>query len=241
MFFSKFIDIISSISDGSIIKFKSRETAGKSLSYLLKRSFRKNQNDNNKFIVVCIPRGGIIVEDVIARNFGFNLDIILPTRLLSPRNKELTIGSIMKDGTSHLDNFMVNSLKISNDYLEKEKNLKIKEIELRETLYGKQIEGEKLKSKNIILVDDDAATGSTLIVTSKWIKTFHPSHLTIATPVCPKERLKLLKSEVNDVVSLINPISRNFTTVSKFYQDFLPITDKQVIDVLKEYKLSECS
>ena len=236
MSFSKFTDILSSISDGSIIKFKSRETAGKSLSYLLKRSFRNNHNDNNKFIVVCIPRGGIIVGDVIARNFGFNLDIILPKRLLSPRNKELTIGSVMKDGTFHLDNFMVNSLKISNDYLEKEKNLKIKEIELIETLYGKQIEGNKLKPKNIILVDDGAATGSTLIVASKWIKTFHPSHLTIATPVCPKERLKLLKSEVNDIVSLINPISRNFTTVSKFYQDFLPVKDVQVINILKKYR-----
>jgi predicted phosphoribosyltransferase len=234
--FSKFTDILSSISDGSIIKFKSRETAGKSLSYLLKKSFRNHHNDNNKFIVVCIPRGGIIVGDVIARNFGFNLDIILPKRLLSPRNKELTIGSVMKDGTFHLDNFMVNSLKISNDYLEKEKNLKIKEIELIETLYGKQIEGNKLKSKNIILVDDGAATGSTLIVASKWIKTFHPSHLTIATPVCPKERLKLLKSEVNDIVSLINPISRNFTTVSKFYQDFLPVKDVQVINILKKYR-----
>ena len=236
MSFSKFTDILSSISDGSIIKFKSRETAGKSLSYLLKKSFRNNHNDNNKFIVVCIPRGGIIVGDVIARNFGFNLDIILPKRLLSPRNKELTIGSVMKDGTFHLDNFMVNSLKISNDYLEKEKNLKIKEIELIETLYGKQIEGNKLKPKNIILVDDGAATGSTLIVASKWIKTFHPSHLTIATPVCPKERLKLLKSEVNDIVSLINPISRNFTTVSKFYQDFLPVKDVQVINILKKYR-----
>jgi predicted phosphoribosyltransferase len=235
LFFSKFTDIISSISDGSIIKFKSRETAGKSLSYLLKRSFRKNQNDN-KFIVVCIPRGGIIVGDVIARNFGFNLDIILPKRLLSPRNKELTIGSVMKDGTFHLDNFMVNSLKISNDYLEKEKNLKIKEIEQKEILYGQQIEGNKIESKNIILVDDGAATGSTLIVASKWIKTFQPSHLTIATPVCPKEILKLLKNEVNDVVSLINPISRNFTTVGKFYQDFLPVKDVQVLNILKKYR-----
>ena len=219
MSFSKFTDILSSISDGSIIKFKNRETAGKSLSYLLKRSFRKNQNDN-KFIVVCIPRGGVIVGDVIARNFGFILDIILPKRLLSPVNKELTIGSVMKDGTNHLDNFMVNSLKISNDYLEKEKNIKIREIEQKEILYGKQIEGNKIKSKNIILVDDGAATGSTLIVASKWIKTFHPSYLTIATPVCPKEILKLLKSEVNDVQSIINPVSNNFTTVSKLYQDF---------------------
>jgi predicted phosphoribosyltransferase len=234
--FSKFIDILSSISDGSIIKFKSRETAGKSLSHLLKRSFRKNQNDDNEFIVVCIPRGGVIVGDVIARDFGFILDIILPKRLLSPWNKELTIGSVMKDGTYHLDNFIVNSLKISNDYLESEKNIKIREIKQKEILYGKQINGNKIKSKNIILIDDGASTGSTLIVASKWIRTFYPSHLMIATPVCPKEILKTLKSEVNDVVSLINPISRNFTTVSKFYQDFLPVNDVQVINILKKYK-----
>ena len=235
MFFSKFTDIISSISDGSLIKFKSRETAGKSLSYLLKKSFRKNQNDN-KFIVVCIPRGGVIVGDVIARNFGFNLDIILPKRLLSPGNKELSIGSVMKDGTYYLDNFMINSLKISNDYLEKEKNLKIKEIELRETLYGKQIDGNNIKSKNIILVDDGAATGSTLIVASKWIKTFQPNYLTIAIPVCPKDKLKLLKNEVNEVKSIINPFSNNFTTISKLYQDFSPIDDEQVINILTQYK-----
>jgi putative phosphoribosyl transferase len=233
--FSKFTDVLSSISDGSIIKFKNRETAGKSLSYLLQRRFRNSQNDKNKFIVISIPRGGVIVGDVIARNFGFILDIILPKRLLSPGNKELTIGSVMKDGTYHLNNYMVNSLKISNDYLENEKNIKIREIEQKEMIYGKQIDGNKIKSKNIILVDDGAATGSTLIVASKWIKTFHPSHLMIAIPVCPREILKTLKSEVNDVVSLINPISRNFTTVSKFYQDFLSVNDEQIIDVLKKY------
>jgi predicted phosphoribosyltransferase len=236
LYFSKFIDIISAIRDGSIIKFKSRETAGKSLSYLLSKSFRKNENNNNKSIVVCIPRGGVIVGNVIARNFGFILDIILPQRLLSPENKELTIGSVMKDGTYYLDNFMVNSLKISNDYLEKEKNLKIKEIEQKETLYGKQIDGNKLKSKDIILVDDGAATGSTLIVASKWIKTFQPNHLTIATPVCPKEILKLLKNEVNDIKSILNPLSNNFTTVSKLYQDFSPVDDEQVINILTQYK-----
>jgi putative phosphoribosyl transferase len=233
--FSKFTNIFSSISDGSFIKFKNRETAGKSLSYLLKSSLKKNENDN-KFIVVCIPRGGVVVGDVIARNFRFNLDIILPERLLSPENKELTIGSVMKDGTYYLDNFMVNSLKISNDYLENEKNLKIKEIQLKETLYGKQIEGNNLKSKNIILVDDGAATGATLIIASKWIKTFHPNYLTIATPVCPKEILKLLKNEVNDVKSIINPLFNNFTTVSKLYQDFSSVNDKQVINILTQYQ-----
>jgi predicted phosphoribosyltransferase len=232
---SKFISIISSISDGSYLRFKNRQTAGQSLSYLLKKDLKMKQYD--KFIVLCIPRGGIIVGDVIAKNLGCLLDIIIPVRLLSPINKELSIGSVMKDGTIYLENVILNSLKISKEYLENEKKRKIKEIEKKETLYGNQIEGSKIRSKNIILVDDGAATGSTLIVASKWIKTFQPKHLTITTPVCPKETLKLLKHRGDDVISLLNPLSNNFTTVSKFYQDFLPVDDEQVIDIVKKHKI----
>ena len=112
----------------------------------------------------------------------------------------------------------------------------IKEIEIKEALYGKQIEGHELKSKNIILVDDGVASGSTLIVVSQWIKKFHPKYLTIATPVCPKDKLKLLKKEVKEVKSLVNPTSQNFSTLSKFYQNFEPVTDDQVINTLREYK-----
>ena len=232
--FSKITKIISAISDGSFIRFKNRETAAKSLSLLLNNFFKRYTN--NKFIVVCIPRGGIIVGDVIARKFGCTLDIVLPRRLISPINKELSIGSIMRDGMVHLDNFMINSLKVSNEYLECEKKVQIKEINQKETLYGQQIEGNKIESKNIILVDDGAATGSTLIIASKWIKTFQPNHLTIAIPVCPKEVTKLLQNEVNDVKSLITPLSHNFNTVSKFYKEFLPVNDDQVIDIIKKYK-----
>ena len=75
-----------------------------------------------------------------------------------------------------------------------------------------------------------------MIIASKWIKTFQPNHLTIAIPVCPKEVTKLLQNEVNDVKSLITPLSHNFNTVSKFYKEFLPVNDDQVIDIIKKYK-----
>ena len=101
--FSKITKTISLISDGSFIRFKNREAAGESISHTLKKIFKKFSN--NTFIVVCIPRGGVIVGDVIARNFRCTLDIVLPRRLISPLNKELSIGSIMKDGMVHLDNF----------------------------------------------------------------------------------------------------------------------------------------
>ena len=46
-----------------------------------------------------IPRGGVIVVDVIARKFGTSrFDIVLPRKLLTPNNEENAFGAIMEDG-----------------------------------------------------------------------------------------------------------------------------------------------
>ena len=88
------------------------------------------------------------------------------------------------------------NLKITDQYLNEEKERQLNEIKKRETILGQQIKGEKISGKNIILVDDGVATGATLIVASRWIRKHNPKNLTIATPVCPKYTLKLLKEEV---------------------------------------------
>lgn len=108
------------VTEGSFIQFKNREKAGESLSYLLKK--RKKFNTlSNQLITIAIPLGGTIVGDVIARNLKSSFDIILPQRLVSPHNRESTIGSIMKDGSTYLDYKIISKLKISDEYLEKEK------------------------------------------------------------------------------------------------------------------------
>lgn len=234
MILEKISKVFSSIKEGSFIQFKNRENAGESLYYLLKKS--KVKQSAEKLIIISIPRGGTIIGDIIARKIGSSLDIILPQRLVSPNNKELTIGSIMKDGSFYLEYKVINMLKISNDYLEQEKNKALEEIDKKELLYGRQINSSKIKSNVVILVDDGAATGSTLIVASRWIKRYQPVSLTIAIPICPKETLKVLKSEVDDVQSIINPSFSTFTSISKYYKDFLPLDEKYTKDILNKYK-----
>jgi putative phosphoribosyl transferase len=226
--------LFSSLRERPFIQFKDREKAGESLAYLLKRKFKRS---SDIIITISIPRGGTIIGDVIARNIKSSLDIILPQRLVAPSNNELTIGAIMKDGSFYLDHNNINTLKISNEYLEKEKYKALKEINNKELVYGKQIDGSKIKSNIVILVDDGAATGSTLIVTSRWIKKFQPKFLTIAIPICPKNTLKVLKYEVQDIQSLFNPGWKNFTSISKFYKNFLPLDEKHIIDIVKKYNV----
>ena len=35
--------------------------------------------------------------------------------------------------------------------------------------------------------------------------------------------------------SLFNPRPKNFTSISKFYNDFLPLNEKHIIDIVKKY------
>jgi putative phosphoribosyl transferase len=65
-------------------------------------------------------------------------------------------------------------------------------------------------------------------------KTNNPeSHLIIAIPVAPKQTKELLKREAEHIEVIISPSTSNFKSVGQYYQSFEPITDEEVIDVMK--------
>ncbi|HYA84956.1 MAG TPA: hypothetical protein VEH06_16145 [Candidatus Bathyarchaeia archaeon] len=85
----------------------------------------------------------------------------------------------------------------------------------------------------VILVDDGAATGATVIVAARSIrKRFRPKHLIIALPVAPKDIVKLLKREAVEVVT--SP-SSHFHAVGQYYEDFTPVEDEQVRSILQSW------
>jgi putative phosphoribosyl transferase len=194
--------------------------------------------------VLGIPRGGVVVADTIARKLGTsNFDIVLPRKLLTPYNKENGFGAVMEDESEYIDYKMVDILSIPLEYIIKEKLKKIQEMKSKSLLY-RNTENLlqyhiKLNDKNrcVILVDDGAATGSTLICTARWIKN-RKEHkfkkLIIAIPVAPKQTVNLLKAEFNHVEVIMRPTT--FETVSQFYKSFEQITDNQIIDILKKWK-----
>ena len=204
----------------------------------LKKDERKN------VIVLGIPRGGIIVADVIARKLETpHFDIILPRKLLTPNNEENAFGAIMEDGSIYIDFSIVNQLSISLDHLKDEKKKQISEIKRKSLLYRNspklleyhfQIDD---KDRTVILVDDGAATGSTLISLARWIRNRNEhkfKKLIIAIPVAPKKTIKVLKQECDYLEIIFQP--SKFATVSHFYKEFLPVTDQEVIDILLKWK-----
>jgi predicted phosphoribosyltransferase len=226
------------------LKFKDRESAGNMLAEILKSRLKKNtiQRDvvdkkerQNDIIVLGIARGGVIIADVIARKLSADFDIVIARRVRDPENREQAIGAVMGDGnTIYINPKRVNELQISKEYIEKETSEQIEEAERKKEMYCKAERKYKITSRIVILVDDGAATGATIIAASRWVRKQEPKHLIIALPVAPRQTVNLLKKEADAIEVITSPSLSHFRFVEQFYQNFDPVTDEQVIEILQK-------
>ena len=122
------------------LRFKNREFAAKILAGALEDSLRKlkiNKNDDS-LLILGIPRGGVIVADIIASKLPYKseFDIVIPRKLTAPHNAEIAIGATMEDGIPYrLNDELINDLEIDKKYIEKEKTRQLEEINRRKSLY----------------------------------------------------------------------------------------------------------
>jgi putative phosphoribosyl transferase len=220
------------------LKLKNRVCAGNILGEALKDVTKKDEKRKN-CIVLGIPRGGVIIADIIGRKFSCEFGIITPRKLCAPHNKELAIGAVIGDGVTFLNEFIVKELEISHDYIEKEKLRELKEIRRRTSLNcsGNRIFADSsnitFDNKTVILADDGAATGATIIAAARWIRsTKNPRHLLIAVPIVPNDTLNRLKNEDVDHIEVITSPKFNFRSIEQYYHNFEQITDNKVIGTI---------
>ncbi|SRR5690606_26846943 len=210
------------------MKFRNRIDAGNLLAE------RLSQRGFGNAIVLGIPRGGVILADIVAKKLGADFDIVIPRKLGAPDNEELAIGAVMEDGTSYVNSYLVNALRISKDYLENEKARQAEEIRRRSAIYRKP-GSYKISGKNAILIDDGIATGATVIASARWARRQNPASLVVAVPVAPPQSVEVLEHEVDSVIVLHSP--SDFGSVGQFYEEFEPVADEQVVQITRSWGL----
>jgi predicted phosphoribosyltransferase len=213
----------------------------------LEDSLKKIKVDRKKdhLLVLGIPRGGVVVADVVASKLPYkcDFDIVIPRKLTEPGNQEIAIGSIMADEnnfvtTIYLNDDLIRKLDIEIGHIEKEKVRQIEEIKRRMSLY-RNIKNKdyNIQDRIVILVDDGAATGATIISAARWSRRQNPTKLIVALPVTSKDTVELLKKECDLVVTGTTSSESTFKSVGQYYQEFKPIEDEQVIDICKRREL----
>lgn len=237
-------------------QFKDRTYAANILAaalqdFLRKEIQRENKNYNNNnllLLVLGIARGGVVVANIVATKLkASNFDIVIAKKLRTPDNKEVGFGAIADDGTVYVDDRIVKDLSISEQYIEKDKDIQLLEVERRSALLGEKELQQQLKDKNCndntvtILVDDGAGTGATVMAEVRSIrKTLLSStnKLIIGLPVAPKQVVELLRHEGVDHVEVVTaPSHDTFCSVAQYYQRYEDVNDDKVIEIMKDRKI----
>jgi putative phosphoribosyl transferase len=170
-------EMFDSIKNKFQFKFKDRTYAANILAAALQDFLGKDKESSGNVTVLGVPRGGVLVADIVATKLkALNFDIVIPRKLRIPHNEEAAFGAIMGDGTVYVDDRIVRDLDISEEYIEKEKEFQLQEIKRRSALYRNKEEftqqsiQTKINGRTIILVDDGAASGATVIAAARSIK-----------------------------------------------------------------------
>jgi len=203
--------------------FSDRHEAGIKLASALEK-FRGKKD----FVVIGIPRGGVVVAWEVARYLHAPLDVVVIKKLGYPGNPEFALGATSPD-TFYINPELAES--VPKDYIDEE--LRTKQREARErvdTLKGSRRQVD-LVGKTVIVVDDGVATGASMIIALNVIRKMKPSSIVVAIPVAPPDTVKQLRKFADEVATILQPAS--FFAIGQFYDDFTQIEDEEVKRLLQ--------
>jgi putative phosphoribosyl transferase len=186
---------------------------------------------DKKPIVLALPRGGVVVGYEIARALGAPLDVVVARKIGTPGQPELALGAIGSGGTYVLNEDVLAWLDIPEDEVEQIASQEAAEMKRRMRLFRGDRPEPMLKGKTVILVDDGIATGMTAHAAIEYVGQQEPGHLVLAVPVCAAGTAEVLRSEVDDLVSLKTPLE--LLAIGYWYEDFEQVSDEEVVELLE--------
>jgi predicted phosphoribosyltransferase len=212
-----------------MVVYEDRREAGK----ILAESLEKYRGVDG--VILAIPRGGVVLGDVIAKALDLPLDVVITRKIGAPGNPEFAIGAISMDGTRILDEPTIRILRVPEEYIDNVAAEQMAEVTRRTKRYrGSDV--YDLKGKTAIVVDDGIATGYTAIAALKYVRNLGPSKLVFAVPVGSSSAACRIRPLVDELVCLDTPW--NFQAVSQFYSRFEQINDEDAVKIMREYKKS---
>jgi predicted phosphoribosyltransferase len=212
------------------MRFRDRQEAGRLLGDFLRGVIPARGED---VVVLAIPRGGVIVALPVAQALQAPLDVIGPRKLGAPDNPELAIGALaLADGEDIvvLDEDSLAWLRVPADYVQAEVERQRREIQRREEVYRQGRPPVPLAGKTVVIVDDGVATGLTARAALAAVSRRGPNEAVLAVPVAPPETVREFSRLGLTLLALETPSP--FGAVGRFYDEFRPVEDDEVLAVL---------
>lgn len=204
--------------------FQDRTDAGRQLADLLRRE------DVEVDIVLGIPRGALPVARPVADGLGVPLDIVVASKIGSPNNPELAVGAVASDGTSWLNEELVDRLNVSDEYVERERDREGENARQKSERYRDGREPPELAGKAVVIVDDGIATGATARACLRQVAEAGAERVILAVPVGSPDVIEDLSTDADEVIAVQSP--PHFGSVGQFYERFEQVSDEEAMAYL---------
>jgi putative phosphoribosyl transferase len=207
-------------------RWRDRRKAGQELVTTL-QAIGKEWLDTNS-MVVALPRGGVAVGHEVAMGLGVPMTTWSVRKLARARAPEIAIGAIAAGGIEVWDSSSgAIPMQECQQLLAKE----TQELNRRRQCFE---DGpvERLRGKNLIVVDDGIATGMTVMAALHSLQEVKPKQLILAVPVVDQKLIRPLQQLCDQLISL--KIVPHLRAVGDYFENFEQLDDREVIRLLKD-------
>lgn len=190
-------------------------------------------------IVLGLARGGVPVAHEVAEKLHLPLDVCLVKKLGLPWNREVAVGVVAEEALLHnytgsitiLDEKKPQLYGLDRETLREMAATAKAELRWRDRCYRHYRPMMSISNRTVIIVDDGMATGLTMHAAVKVLRQHLPQKIIVAAPVASMGAIESLKSEVDDIISLVTP---QWGAISFWYKDYRPISDREVCNLLSQ-------
>jgi len=205
--------------------FKDRPEAGRRLATALQH-FR-----GGDVVVLGLPRGGVPMAAVVARELGAPLDVVVVRKLGVPSQPELAMGAIGEGGVRILNEEVVRATGVTASQFAEVEARERDKVARRARRFRGDRERVSVAGKTAIVVDDGIATGSTAWAACQVARSLGADRVVLAAPVGARHSIDELRRVADEVVCLETP--EPFYAVGQWYTDFSQTSDEQVEALLR--------
>src|SRR3989338_3514416 len=117
--------------------FKSRVEAGEILAEKVGEILSTFKVEAKDVVVLCIPRGGVVVAAEVAKGLGSDLDVVIVRKLGIPSHPEFAFGAVDIEGGVVLDKKTVANVGLTDATIDEVRDREQGEAKRRGTLFRK--------------------------------------------------------------------------------------------------------
>lgn len=182
-------------------------------------------------VILAVPRGGIPIAAVIAEKTGLPLDLLMTKKIGHPQNREYAIGAV-----GLTDSNVFPHKGVSAGYIKAETEALRKRLaDMRRKLMGDS-RPLPLKDRTVIVVDDGAATGNTLLSAIQILRKEEPGRIIVAIPVASTPAARKLRAAADELICPV--VVDDFSGVGDCYEDFHQVSDEEALHDLRQLRMA---